>query len=62
MTPGAIMNHLVGKKIAVNAEVVLARRALVATADTHAFSVVLRYRPLVLGWYSWERQATGKAG
>lgn len=55
------MNNLMGKEIAVNAKVVLARRALVPTANTHAFGMVLCCRPLILGWYCREGQATSKA-
>ena len=62
LASGAIVNNLMRKKITVNAEVVLTGHALVATADTHAFSMILRYRPLILWWYRWEGQSTSKAG
>lgn len=49
LASGAIVYDLVRKEIAVNAEVVLASRALVPTTHTHAFGMILRCRPLVLG-------------
>ena len=61
LAAGTIMNNLMSKEIAVNAKVVLARRALVPTANTHAFGMILCGRPLVLGWYCRERQAASEA-
>jgi hypothetical protein len=61
LASGAIVYDLVRKEIAVNAEVVLASRALVPTTHTHAFGMILRCRPLVLGGNWWEGQTTRKA-
>lgn len=55
------MHDLMGKQVAINAEVVLACCAFVAAADTHAFCLALGGLPLVLGGHRCEGEPACKA-
>ena len=52
------MYNIMGKKIAVNAKVVLADGTFISTAHAHASDITAV--PLVLRWYRRKGYATGK--
>jgi len=62
LATGTVVNNLVREQIAINAEVVSARCAFIATAYTHSLGVVLGRLPLILGRHYRERKPTGETG
>lgn len=61
MTAGTVVHDLMGKEVAVDAEMVMARGTLVATANTHPLGLVLYRLPVIFQRHGWKRKTTGKA-
>lgn len=61
MTARTVVHDLVGKEIAVDTKVVMARGTLVATAHTHPLGLVLCRLPVIFRRHGWKRKTTGKA-